>query len=190
MTTIQKFFDGDDFLPLRRESYNFIVAFLKSCKPHTTLLEIGPSGILDHNTPYPEWDSSSYIKSYCATNNIKYRSCDIIDGCTYKCSITRLSTINVKFDYIIANSVLEHVPSVWYVPREIKESLKDGGKILLITPFMFKLHGPDPDCWRISPAGYMDLFSEHLNSIDIESYPPNQCDKNGIPLLIKFEGTK
>jgi len=189
MTTIQKFFDGDDFLPLRRESYNFVVAFLKSCLPYTKLLEIGPSGILDQNTPYPEWDTSSYIKRYCQQNNITYQSCDILDGCTYTCSITKLSAIGMEFDYIIANSVLEHVPAIWRVPREINLTLKDGGKVLFITPFMFKIHGPDPDCWRISPAGYNELFGDYFD-INIESYPPNQYEKNGIPLLIKFEGTK
>ncbi|MCK9567649.1 class I SAM-dependent methyltransferase [Candidatus Pacearchaeota archaeon] len=189
MTTIQKFFDGDDFLPLRRESYNFIAAFLKTCRTDTKLLEVGPSGILDKNTPYPEWDTSSYIQWYCEQNKIMYKSCDILEGCSYKCSITKLSEIGIEFDYIIANSVLEHVPTIWRVPREINLSLKDGGKVLFITPFMFKLHGPDPDCWRISPAGYQALFGDYFN-INIESYPTNQCEKNGIPLLIKFEGIK
>lgn len=46
MTTIQRFFDGDDYLPLRRESYNFVAGFVNSCVSGTNLLEIGPSGIL------------------------------------------------------------------------------------------------------------------------------------------------
>jgi SAM-dependent methyltransferase len=188
--TTQKFFDGDDFLPLRRESYNFVVGFLKSCRPNTRLLEIGPSGILDQSTSYSEWDISSYVKRYCEQNNMKYRSCDILDGCTYKCNITRLSLIGIEFDYIIATSVLEHVSSIWYVPKEINLSLKEGGRVLFITPFMFQLHGSESDYWRISPDGYRDLFGEYFDNISIESYPPNQCNNNGIPLLIKFEGTK
>lgn len=154
---IQKIFEEDDLLPLRRESFNFISKFLDTCIPNTKLLEIGPGGILDSYTPYPEFDATTYIKQYCQRNNIVYKSCDILPGCDYTCSIERISNIITMFDYIIVNSVLEHVKQIWLVPNQLEKILSR--RMLIITPFMFKLHGPNPDCWRISPEGYKELFS-------------------------------
>lgn len=181
MSIIQQFFEADDYLALRRESYNFIVDFLNTCEKNTSLLEIGPTGVLDPNTPYPEWDSSSVIKKYCNKNNILYKTCDILPGCDYICNIEQLSSINCNFDYIIANHVLEHVENIWLIKDQIISILNK--KMLVITPFLFKIHGPNPDCWRISPAGYRRLFDGC--NLEFDSYPKNQCDKNGMPLLIK-----
>lgn len=82
------------------------------------------------------------------------------------------------------NNVLEHVERIWLVPDQIKAVLRI--RMLIITPFIFKIHGPNPDCWRISPAGYEVLFSS-FGHLSIDSYPPKQHVKNGIPLLIKAE---
>jgi len=180
------FSEDDDFLILRRESFNFVKKFMKKCKSGTKLLEIGPS---TNEDSYPEYDVSSYVSNYCKNNNIIYKTCNIVGECDYQCDVTFLSNfVNEKFDYILANSVLEHVVNFWNVPVEFFKVLKDNGKVLVITPFLFKIHGPDPDCFRISPIGYKYLFNPYFKELNIETYPENQIGKNSFPLLVKFEG--
>jgi len=165
----QFFFDEeDDFLVLRREAYKFTKDFLNTCRPGTKLLEIGPDNDenMDNNT-------SLLIKNHCKDNNITYKTCNIIDGYDYKCDIAYMSSIiNTKFDYIIANSVLEHVELFYLVPLEVWKTLEINGKVLFI-----------------SPDGYKSLFGGYFKC-NIESYPENQIEKNSFPLLINFIGSK
>jgi len=47
------------------------------------------------------------------------------------------------FDFVVSESVFEHVADPWHYARELHRVLKDGGQILLDTAFLQPVHG-DP----------------------------------------------
>lgn len=169
----------DDFQLLRWHISNFYVEIMDFLKNNTSLkvLEIGP-------------EDDSLIKTFCHDNSIFYKSLDIIPGrADYTASVEDLSTINEKFDVIILLSVLEHVRKLHKVPDSLFNALNDKGKVFINTPFMFKIHGPTPDCWRISSYGYESLFEDNF-SIHIDHYPCNEVGKNSIPLSLNVTLSK
>lgn len=75
------------------------------------------------------------------------------------------------WDVIIANQVFEHVKHPQLAIYNCYEHLKDGGILLMSTPFMYRIHEHDldngettevgvMDYWRFTPRGYEILFSE------------------------------
>lgn len=177
----QKIFSNDDLFLLRRHIFNFVN--LKLNIVNGDILEVGPIGALDSNAPFQEFNYTKLIKEYSIKNNFNYKTLDILDGCDYKLDILDLNKLNNKFDTILLMSVIEHIPEFWKLPEVLFNSLNDNGKVLINSPFMFKVHGPLPDCWRISTYGYEALFSKLFN-IDFDVYPNDQVGKNSIPLSI------
>ena len=88
---------------------------------------------------------------------------------------------NETFDVVIALSVLEHVENIFKASEEITRIVKRGGKVFLETPFLWRIHGPVPDYWRISEYAYTSMFSKNFN-IDIDTFPENEFGKNSYPL--------
>lgn len=81
-------------------------------------------------------------------------------------------------------SVLEHVENIFAVPQELYNITKPGSLVFINTPFLFKVHGPIPDCWRISEFGYNALFRKHFIIKSIDTYPPDELGKNSMPLSL------
>lgn len=65
-----------------------------------------------------------------------------------------------KFDVIVCTEVLEHTLNPFKAVTEIHRILKKEGIILISVPFNFRIHGPLPDCWRISEHGLKALFNK------------------------------
>lgn len=64
-----------------------------------------------------------------------------------------------RFDAVVCTEVLEHTLNPFEAADEIRRLLKPGGVALITVPFNFRIHGPLPDCWRISEHGLRSLFS-------------------------------
>jgi hypothetical protein len=176
----QFIFDNEDDFQLLRwhisKLYVQIMDYLQD-NPVAKVLEVGP-------------EDDSLIKSFCQENSISYKSLDIIPGrADYTASVEDLSVLNEKFDVIILLSVLEHVRHLHKTPDSLFNALNEKGKVFINTPFMFKVHGPEPDCWRISAYGYEALFEEKFD-LEMESYPENQLRKNSIALSLNVVLTK
>tara|TARA_A100001011_G_C14155279_1_gene775789 strand:- start:368 stop:928 length:561 start_codon:yes stop_codon:yes gene_type:complete len=77
---------------------------------------------------------------------------------------------NDRFDIVVCTEVIEHTLNPFDAVKEIHRVLKIGGKTLISVPFNFRIHGPLPDCWRISEHGLRALFNEesgfHINALD------------------------
>jgi len=52
------------------------------------------------------------------------------------------------FDTVICTQVIEHVPRPWLVVHEIYRVLKEGGHLLLSTPFLYPYHLEPRDYFR------------------------------------------
>ena len=121
----------------------------------------------------------------CKEKNINYQTLDInpLAKTNYTGSIEDLSILhNEIFDVVILLSVLEHVENIFAVPQELYNITKTGSLVFINTPFLFKIHGPLPDCWRLSEFGYNALFKKHFLIKSIDTYPPNELGKNSMPL--------
>lgn len=63
------------------------------------------------------------------------------------------------FDFVILNTVLEHVRDPSGVLLEARRVLKKGGYIYATVPFMFKFHSSPEDYYRWTISGVSELFS-------------------------------
>ena len=79
--------------------------------------------------------------------------------------------------------VIEHVPKIHLISEQLCSITNPGAVIFINTPFMFKVHGPKPDCWRISEYGLDALFGERFK-LEIETFPAGERGKNSMPLSI------
>jgi perosamine synthetase len=132
---------------LREHISNFIIETIKNYDKKL-ILEIGP--LVKAN-------------ELLSKNNI-VETMDIYESpyITYNVDITKDNNIEKnRFDVIYCLDVIEHT----YEPEEcIKQMnllLKTGGILHLSVPFQFRLHGPIPDCYRISEFGLRYLLEKH-----------------------------
>ena len=71
------------------------------------------------------------------------------------------------FDIVVCTEVLEHTLDPFAAVVELQRILKPGGKLLLTTPFNFRIHGPLPDCWRFTEHGLRQLL-KGFDDVQIE----------------------
>lgn len=76
-----------------------------------------------------------------------------------------------RYDVVVCTEVLEHTLNPFAAVAEIQRVLKKGGVVLVSVPFNFRIHGPLPDCWRISEHGLRSLFSRE-HGFDILNLTP------------------
>lgn len=65
-----------------------------------------------------------------------------------------------RFDLVICEQVLEHVPDPWAAVRNLFELCRPGGELIVSTPFLIKLHEEffQNDYWRFTPRGLRTLL--------------------------------
>jgi hypothetical protein len=179
------FSEDDDYKLCRKHMFEYskdICNFLIQNK-ELSVLEIGPA--CKYYKESAQEFSTAIIGETCEKNNIKYKTLDIISEskCDYIGSVEDLSFIEEKFDVIIMLGIIEHVPKLWKIPQSIYNATNSNANVFINTPFMFKVHGPIPDCWRISEYGFQSLF-EDLFEIEISTFPEMERGKNSLPLSI------
>lgn len=184
MSRKQTFFSDDDYYILRNHIENFSKEICEYVKNNSgcSVLEVGPIGAYDQKQLLINY--SKEIKDCCKEYNCSYHTLDIIEGTAdYTGSIEDLSFLDKKFDVIILLSVLEHVKYIFNVPKHFYEHTKDNGILFINVPFLFKVHGPIPDYWRISTYGLDALFSKYFD-LSFSTFPENEIGKNTMPLSI------
>lgn len=176
--------ENDDYRLLRthmRQLAENIIDYAKNSSKKLNILEVGPSSNI-----YPETDkliTTSIVGEECRRLGHNYKTLDIEGSADYICSIDEVSShiTNIKFDIVILLGVIEHVGNIHLLSDEFKNITNDNSKIFINTPYMFKIHGPIPDYWRISEYGYRHLFGKNFN-LDINTFPPDEFGKNSLPL--------
>jgi SAM-dependent methyltransferase len=144
-----------------RKFYKKIFGLLKEYYKDKNVLEIG----------YPwggrEIPNSKVLDLYDKRQDVDYR----IDACNM------IGIENESFDYIICNSVLEHVPKFWLAVAEIKRVLKKDGIIFCSIPSVWPYHpsggGMDfgGDYWSLTHQG-MSIMIDFTKEISCFYLPP------------------
>jgi SAM-dependent methyltransferase len=139
--------DNQLYILLRNNIDDFIK---KSLKDHTNklILEIGPV-----NKPNEEMSKENIVETLdiCGADYV-----------TYIADITKPNDIpKNRFDLIFCLDVLEHTYEPWEGLHQISKLLKSGGLLYLSLPFQFRIHGPIPDCYRISEYGLKYLLQKY-----------------------------
>lgn len=139
--------DNQLYILLRQHIDNFIK---NSIKNHTDklILEIGPV-----SRPNDELSRENTVETLdiCHSGYV-----------TYVADITQNNDIpKERFDIIYCLDVLEHTYEPWEGLTQIYKLLKPGGILYLSLPFQFRIHGPIPDCYRISEYGLKYLLQKN-----------------------------
>ena len=147
--------------------------------PGDAVLEIGPA----HAGSCPVPEAFVDVQAEVVANGATYVSIDPdpAAGATVTADFLEPTAFcaGETFDHIIACEVLEHVPRIWEAPGVLRSLLKPGGTLWFSTPFFFRLHGPKPDCWRLSSDGIQALFGKHfalsIRASDDTATPLHYC---------------
>lgn len=92
---------------------------------------------------------------------VKYANIDSITEPDYFCDILSIPVADNSFDGVILSEVLEHLSEPLFVLKEAYRVLKPGGKLLIVTPFMFHVHADPYDYARYTDYWYQ----KSLNNI-------------------------
>ena len=74
------------------------------------------------------------------------------------CDLKNIPTEDNRFDFIIFNQVLEHVPEPRLVLTELHRVLKPGGKMIYSGPLCYEEHEKPYDFYRYTQFGLRHLF--------------------------------
>jgi 2-polyprenyl-3-methyl-5-hydroxy-6-metoxy-1,4-benzoquinol methylase len=95
-----------------------------------------------------------YAKTYDGLD-IEPRSSDV----RYVCSATDISPVpDAAYDTVLCSEVLEHVADPGAALAEIGRVLKPGGRLVLTTPFLGRLHDEPHDYYRFTKHGLATLL--------------------------------
>lgn len=146
--------DYDDLLAVRQESKRFIedVARLPDLG---TVLDVGPmqAGGVFGKMPQTYVDARQLFGA-------GYKTMDCQGDADMLADISDPANVpeNIAETILLLN-VLEHVPAVWRVPLSLWLMLRPNGRAMVLTPWRLRLHGPSPDCWRLTDVALRTLFA-------------------------------
>lgn len=92
------------------------------------------------------------------------------------CNQSNASPDSDKYDVIVCTEVLEHTRNPFKAVDEIYRMLKPGGYVNVTVPFNLRIHGPVPDCWRITRHGLSELFKNFYYVEIDEIETPNRLN--------------
>lgn len=88
---------------------------------------------------------------------------------------------DASFDNVLCMSVLEHLEDPPRAIAEMRRVLKEGGRIIVSTPFLFPLHDAPGDYWRFTAYGLRHLFV----AWDIETVKGESSAQESLAVLLQ-----
>lgn len=161
MATPSKF-DNDTFQLARDHLQEFVKKTAARLQAESgRLLEVGPQ------------DRSLVRESF---HNFAVETFDIVDtyGPALVGDITKVNDFiaDSTYDVVVCMEVIEHTLNPFDAVKEIRRVLKHEGYLLISAPLNWRIHGPSPDCWRITEHGWNALLRDFdIVEIDILESP-------------------
>ena len=137
-----------DFNSSRARLWLENAAFASGIPPGSIVLDAGSGlapykSLFDH-TRYESADFGQVQKKYAPP--------------AYVCDLRTIPVDDARFDAIIFNQVMEHVPEPLAVLRELYRVLKPGGRLLYSAPLFYEEHERPYDFYRYTQYGIRYLF--------------------------------
>jgi len=83
---------------------------------------------------------------------------------------------HATYDVVVCEQVLEHVPDPWQGMRTVAGLLRPGGRAIVSTPFMIRVHPQPADYWRFTPDGLRLLAEQSGLSVEVvDSWGNRAC---------------
>jgi SAM-dependent methyltransferase len=124
--------------------------FAKSIPSNSVVLDAGagnqPYKYLLNHTKYEAADFEKVDKDYVKP--------------TYVCDLSKIPVENERFDYILFNQVMEHLPEPMRVLNELNRVLKSNGKIIYTGPLFYEEHEIPYDYFRYTQFSLKKMFYE------------------------------
>ncbi|WP_317925625.1 class I SAM-dependent methyltransferase [Cupriavidus sp. TA19] len=79
---------------------------------------------------------------------------------TYVCDLKDIPVEDNRYDFILFNQVMEHVPDPRLVLKELFRVLKADGQLIYTAPLFYEEHGQPYDFYRYTSFGVKHLFHE------------------------------
>lgn len=77
---------------------------------------------------------------------------------TYVCDLKSIPTAGDRFDFVVFNQVMEHLPEPQLVLNELFRVLKPGGRMIYTGPLFYEEHEQPYDFFRYTQFGLKHLF--------------------------------
>jgi SAM-dependent methyltransferase len=79
---------------------------------------------------------------------------------TYICDLASIPVEDARYDFVVFNQVMEHLPDPLLVLNELKRVLKPGGRMIYSAPFFYEEHEKPYDFYRYTQFGVRHLFDK------------------------------
>lgn len=79
---------------------------------------------------------------------------------TYVCSLDAIPVEDGRFDAVICNQVMEHLPQPGAALRELNRVLKPGGRMICTAPLFYEEHERPYDFYRYTQFGWRFMLEE------------------------------
>ena len=77
---------------------------------------------------------------------------------TYECDLSAIPVGDARFDFVVFNQVMEHLPEPGLVVAELFRVLKPSGKMIYTGPLFFEEHEQPYDFYRYTRFGVRHIF--------------------------------
>jgi SAM-dependent methyltransferase len=84
---------------------------------------------------------------------------------TYTCDLKEIPVENERYDFVVFNQVMEHLPEPGLVLAELHRVLKPNGKMIYTGPLFYQEHEVPYDFYRYTQFGLRYLFSKYGFSV-------------------------
>ena len=179
--TLPSKFDNDTFEITRDHVNDFIKrCSLKISQTNMRLLEVGPQKRSEVQKMFKNCniETLDLVSDY---------NPDIIGDLTKYNTHIKDST----YDIITCLEILEHTINPFSAIEELRRILKHDGYLLLSAPLNWRIHGPAPDCWRITEFGWKVLLKDfEIIEIDKLDTPGRNLFPIKYNILAKCDKTK
>jgi SAM-dependent methyltransferase len=79
---------------------------------------------------------------------------------TYVCDLASIPVEADRFDAVVFNQVLEHIPEPMVVLRELNRVMKSGGTIICTAPFFYEEHEKPYDYFRYTQFAWRRMLTD------------------------------
>ncbi len=125
--------------------------FAEQVPPGALVLDAGAG-----SAPYKSlYQHAQYESADFEQVDIKYYATS-----TYVCDLKSIPVENCRFDFVVFNQVMEHLPEPELVLNELNRVMKTGGKMIYSGPLFFEEHEQPYDFYRYTQFGLQHLFSQ------------------------------